>query len=216
MMVKICGITVREDAEAAVLAGAAAIGFNFYTKSSRYITEESANSIAKMLPSSVLRVGVFVNESPAQVKEVARTVMLDVAQLHGELHGQPSDYGPHVWRALSVDKDFRFTDLSIGEAEAYVLDAPAGSQYGGTGSAWDWSRFQTARKDLPVTSGSAPRLILAGGLDAGNVAGAIRIVRPWGVDACSRLESSPGKKDHHKMAAFIRAALDAVTTAADE
>ena len=194
MIIKICGITNREDALAAVEAGATALGFNFYPRSPRYITPAKAAEISRSLPGDILRVGVFVNETPAAVRDVVFRASLDVAQLHGDCR-IPS--GIRAWKALAVGAEFRPERLNDYSTEAFVLDTPAGTAYGGTGRSFDWR----------LVIGIPNKIILAGGLDAGNVAEAIRIVHPWGVDACSRLESAPGKKDHRKMAAFIQAAL---------
>ncbi len=192
MIVKVCGITNREDAIAAVEAGAGAIGFNFYPKSPRYITPAEAAAI--VVPRGVLRVGVFVNEPRAA--EIAAEAGLDIAQLHGDETEAPA--GVRVWKAFRVNEQFRLEDLERFPAEAYLLDTPT-EYYGGSGHTFDWSRAR----------GAARRILLAGGLDAENVGTAIRIAQPWGVDACSRLESSPGRKDHSRMARFIAAALAA-------
>ena len=196
MMIKICGITNRDDALAAVDGGASALGFNFYPPSPRYIEPERTREIAAGIPAGVLRVGVFVNESREHAAALARLAGLDVVQLHG--NETPADYpdGFRVWRALRVEADFQIADLQRIPAEAVVLDGPAGALFGGAGHTFDWT----------LAAGASQRLILAGGLDAGNVQQAIAIARPWGVDACSRIEQSPGRKDHARMAAFLKAA----------
>jgi phosphoribosylanthranilate isomerase len=197
MMVKICGITNPEDAAAAVSAGASALGFNFYPKSPRYVSAEKAAELAALLPAGVTRVGVFVNESAEAIAEIARQVPLDVVQLHGSC-SPPS--GARVWQAVSVTPDFDPAGLAHSEVEAFLLDAPApGERYGGTGRKFDWD----------LVRGLSGNIVLAGGLGPDNVAAAIRTVRPWGVDACSRLESAPGKKDSLKMNQFVREAREA-------
>ncbi|MBL8293016.1 MAG: phosphoribosylanthranilate isomerase [Bryobacterales bacterium] len=193
MMVKICGITNRDDARAAVESGASALGFNFYAKSKRCVTPDLAAELMAELPSTVLKVGVFVNEAPV---ELAEQLGLDVLQVHGTPAIWPRQ---NLWRALSVTSLFRAGDLDNVEADAFLLDAPSGAQYGGTGETFDWALIR----------GLPRRIIVAGGLDADNVSRAIAVAQPWGVDACSRIESAPGKKDHRKMAAFITAALRA-------
>jgi phosphoribosylanthranilate isomerase len=194
MIVKICGITNQEDASAAVAGGATAIGFNFYPHSPRYIAPESAAEIVS--PAGVLRVGVFVNESPTRLEEVARIAGLNVAQLHGD--EQPADFpaGVAVWKAARVGEGFDLARTSDWQVEALLLDGPAGELYGGSGHTFDWSLAAATRM----------RIIVAGGLDASNVARAVELARPWGVDACSRIESAPGKKDHKKMSDFLHAA----------
>ena len=182
MMVKICGITRREDAEAAVEAGASALGFIFYPQSPRYVQPSVAAQLADGL--KTLKVGVFVNESPALIESVMREARLDVAQIYGGA----APPNTHVWKA------FRPGDaVDATGAEAVLLDGPA------NGIARDWT---SAR-------GAAPKLILAGGLDASNVAEAICAARPWGVDASSKLETLPGIKDHTKVRAFVQAAREA-------
>jgi phosphoribosylanthranilate isomerase len=195
MMVKICGITNLPDALAAIDGGASALGFNFYPKSPRYLAPDRAAELVAKLPANVWKVGVFVNELAAQVAAVARHVGLDIVQLHG--NEGPADFPP----ALRVWKGFRVTGGTErpwldSPAEAVLLDGPAGKFYGGAGHTFDWN-----------LAGGAKKIILAGGLDAGNVRQAIAIAKPWGVDACSRIESAPGKKDHSRMAAFLAAAL---------
>jgi len=190
MMVKICGITNREDALAAVEGGAAALGFNFYPGSPRYIAPGDAAAIIAELPAAVWKAGVFVDESPEAILRVAREAHLDIAQLHG--NETPADYpqGIRVWKAIRV-RDGRVPESVDTGAEALLLDGPA------SGESFDWAR----------AAHSHARLILAGGLDAINVRRAIEQAHPWGVDACSRLESAPGRKDHMKMAEFLKAAL---------
>jgi phosphoribosylanthranilate isomerase len=189
MMVKICGITNHEDAAAAVQSGASAIGFNFYAKSRRYVTPAQAAEIGAGL--KVLRVGVFVNEAPARIDEIAQIAGLDIAQLHG-------DETPHEMPKLTVWKAFRSSVPWTAElfnsypADAYLLDGIEP----GSGQPFAWDR-------VPVVG---HRIILAGGLDDTNVAEAIRTLRLWGVDACSRLEKSPGIKDHQKVLRFVKAA----------
>jgi len=198
MILKICGITSQEDADAAITAGANAIGFNFYPRSPRYIAPERAAAIATA--PGIRRVGVFVNEPRQRVEEIGRVVALDVAQLHGE--ESPADFPERlaVWKAARVEPGFDLRRFDDSPAEALVLDGPAGEVYGGAGKAFDWK----------LVGVSAWRIVLAGGLDASNVAEAIALVRPWGVDACSRIESAPGKKDHKKMNEFLQAAKAAL------
>ena len=194
MLIKVCGITSVEDAREAVAAGATALGFNFFAKSPRFVEPEALAAWVDEVPRDVVRVGVFVNESSARVAEVVERCRLNVAQLHGEA----SVMGVRTWLARSVDGTFRAEDLMDGP-EAWLLDAPAGALYGGTGTTFDWALVRGLRR----------RIVLAGGLDGGNVAQAIEVAKPWGVDACSRLESAPGKKDGAKVAAFVAAARGA-------
>ncbi len=195
MMVKICGITNRDDALAAAGCGASALGFNFYPGSPRYLTLEAAKQVLESVPGNILKIGVFVNEAPDRISALARELLLDIVQLHGNAPRFPE--GLRIWRALRVTPDFDLSVLDAIPAEACLLDTPADGFEGGTGRTFDWTLARGAHR--PV--------ILAGGLDETNVRRAIETARPWGVDACSRLESSPGRKDHRKMARFIQAAL---------
>jgi phosphoribosylanthranilate isomerase len=193
MMVKICGITNLEDAKAAVDAGAAAIGFNFYHDSPRYVSPTGASLIASKLGADVIKVGVFVDDTPDFVTKVAIQVGLDVAQLHGFAEA----LGIRKWRVARASEslDEYIADESI---EALLVDTPSDKLLGGTGETFDWS----------LVRGLGKQIIVAGGLDETNVRKAIEQARPWGVDACSRLEKSPGLKDHEKMKRFIEAALE--------
>jgi len=193
MMVKICGITNREDAFAAIEGGAAALGFNFWPSSPRYIAPENARELIAGLPASVAKVGVFVDETPENVAATARETGLDVVQLHGREAANQFPAGMRVWKALRIGTNFDPSALEQYPAEAVLLDGPA------NGMVFDWT----------MAAGIERKVIIAGGLDAANVGEAIGRARPWGVDACSRIESSPGKKDHAKMAAFLKAALSA-------
>ena len=199
MMVKICGITKREDALAATEGGASALGFNFYPRSLRYVTPEAAADIIETLPPGVWKVGVFVNAPAREIARIREVAGLDIAQLHGDEPPGSMPSGVRVWKALRVDDSFQPAMLDPYDVEAFVLDAPS-EVYGGTGRTFDWSKATRTNR----------KIILAGGLDAENVTSAIRLVRPWGVDACSRLETEPGRKDHLKMARFLKAALSEI------
>ncbi|MBV8072340.1 MAG: phosphoribosylanthranilate isomerase [Acidobacteriaceae bacterium] len=189
-VVKVCGITNAEDVLAAVEAGANALGFNFYEKSPRAISPDTAREIAAGVPAGVLKVGVFVNCPPQRVHAVAAMVPLDVVQLHGE---RASGVQLRTWRAVAVTAPL---PLEESEPEAYLLDSYS-PEYGGSGRTFDWRLARNAKS----------RLILAGGLDGANVARAVETARPWGVDACSRLEVSPGRKDPRRVRDFVEAAV---------
>ncbi|HXR75813.1 MAG TPA: phosphoribosylanthranilate isomerase [Bryobacteraceae bacterium] len=192
-VIKICGITNEQDARDAVQAGATALGFNFYRKSPRYVTVEQAQVIAASLPAAVLRVGVFVNETAESIAETACYVPLDVVQLHGRMPNPLPQL--RIWRAIAVDENFDPGQLSGIDVDAFLLDAPT-DRFGGSGRSFDWVR----------AAGLKRRILLAGGLDGSNVEQGIAAVDPWGVDACSRIESSPGKKDARKVREFVAAA----------
>jgi len=191
-MVKICGITNRDDALAAVEAGASAIGFNFYRESPRYISHTGAAMITEKIPASVWKVGIFVNENPETIARCVLDAGLDIVQLYGSSEAQ----GIRVWRACKVTDWLPFFLLDD-SFEALLVDSPSESLFGGTGKTFDWSQAK----------GIAKKIVIAGGLDPDNVRAAIEQAQPWGVDACSSIEKSPGVKDHEKMTKFVKAAL---------
>ena len=191
-VIKVCGITRREDALAAVEAGATALGFIFFKGSPRYVTPERAAELGEDL--AICKVGVFVDESAVSVEAMMRVAQLDVAQIYGEAAPE----GVRVWRAVRMGKDGRWPRLQVLRKdhlphEAILLDGAA------NGQSFDWTLARNA----------AERVIVAGGLDASNVAAAIRAAEAWGVDASSKLESSPGVKDHDKVRRFVAAARQA-------
>lgn len=204
VFVKICGITNLEDALTALNAGADALGFNFYRRSSRYITTAAARRIIEALPSEALAVGVFVNESgPEEVERIADEAGVRAVQLHG-------DESPAYCRALSdrfvikalrVSRDFEPESVLEYETNAILLDAFDRDARGGTGRVIDW---QLAQRTCELV----PKLFLAGGLTIENVTEAIAAVRPYAVDACSGLECAPGRKDALRVQAFVKAAKE--------
>lgn len=203
MKIKICGITNAEDANVAVRAGADALGFIMYRKSPRWVEPEVARSIIASLPPFVLPVGVFVNEEAERVRSLMDECGFALAQLHGDesaLYCQ--NLSRPVLKALRL-KD-RATFLALAEFQGranvrgFLIDAFSDQAYGGTGQMVDWALAQEAARSSQV--------ILAGGLNPTNVAGAIQMVRPYGVDVSSGVEQRPGKKDQDKLKAFIEAA----------
>jgi phosphoribosylanthranilate isomerase len=200
--VKICGITNLADALACADAGADALGFNFYQESPRYIEPAAVRRITEQLPASIQCVGVFVNlPDAAQVKRLASEAGVQAVQLHGD---ESPAYCQKlkdlfVIKALRVKSDFNPEQVARYETEAVLLDGFSRVAFGGTGQIFDWSIAMRCR-DLVA------KLFLAGGLNANNVAAAIEAVQPYAVDACSGLESVPGRKDMRKVRAFIEAA----------
>jgi phosphoribosylanthranilate isomerase len=201
MIVKICGITNREDAQAAVDGGVTALGFIFYEKSPRYIAPEDAAGIIERLPPGVWKVGVLVNRSPAEVARIRSVAGLDIVQLQGDETPADLPTEGRIWKTLHMDEAFTTAQMDAYPVEAFLLDTASRDSYGGTGRTFDWTK----------ATGTGRRIVLAGGLDAENVRAAIAQVRPWAVDACSRLEISPGRKDHVKVARFLKAALAEAT-----
>ena len=203
MKVKICGITNAEDAQVAVLAGADALGFVFYSKSPRFVEPKVAKQIISGLPPFVLPIGVFVNEEPKVVRNVMEECGLALAQLHGdETPAYCESLERPVLRGIRLRDRGSFLAMAEYKGRAgvrgFVVDAFSESAYGGTGKTTEW--------DLAVEAARAAPILLAGGLTPENVQEAIQKVKPYGVDVSSGIEASPGKKDPAKVQAFIHAA----------
>lgn len=202
--VKICGITNLADAQAAVKAGADALGFNFYEKSPRFVLTATAAEISRALPPFTLRVGVFVNPAGEFVRRAMVECCLNVLQFHGD---EPPEFctqfGLMSMKAFRVRDTVSLPELSKYRTDAWLLDAYVSDTFGGTGEKFNWTLALEAQKPgKPV--------FLAGGLTPENVAAAIRQVQPFGVDVSSGVESSPGRKDHAKVRAFIKASKSTV------
>ncbi len=206
--VKICGITNTDDAVMAIQLGADLLGFNFYPESPRYIDPSQAQQIIRKLPAFVDTVGVFVNADSDTIRKTAGDLMLDWVQLHGDespgfcisLNNMPSQ----IIKAVRV-KDKRDIEYARNFAtDAMLLDAYHPELYGGTGERFDW-------KTLPELTGHIfGRTFLAGGINPENVTEAID-QGFYGIDICSGIESSPGKKDHKKMTKLFKNIRSLVT-----
>jgi phosphoribosylanthranilate isomerase len=202
MFVKICGITNEDDALFAVAMGADAVGFVF-APSPRQIAPQQVYDITRRLPPEVLTVGVFRDEHPSRVVEIANRSGVKAVQLHGR---ETAEQTIEIARSVRwVIKAFGADSPHLGRADQYgtdlvLLDAPAP----GSGKLFDWH----LAADVPGTV----RLILAGGLDPDNVADAIEVVEPWGVDVSSGVESAPGRKDPTKVRRFVANARAAAPT----
>ena len=197
--VKICGITNSADAQAAVDAGADALGFIFYEKSPRYIRLTDAAAISRPLAPFIMRVGVFVNAPEEFVLSAIRECGLTLLQFHGdEPPGFCTQFGLMSMKAFRVHGPETLEQIPGYETDAYLLDAFCSTTLGGTGERFNWDLAVEAQK-------FGKPIFLAGGLTAENVAGAIHKVRPFGVDVSSGVESAPGIKDHAKIKAFIAA-----------
>jgi phosphoribosylanthranilate isomerase len=189
MFVKICGITNREDAFAAIEAGASALGFVFHKPSPRCADPAAIAPWISEIPPNVWKIGVFVNEAPETIEQIAANLQLDIAQLHGDETPDCHPRGIRIWKA------FRLHNGAVPEhsypAEAILLDGP------GKGQTFDWR----------IVRRMPGKVIVAGGLTPDNVRDAIEQTNPWGVDTASGVETSPGRKDHARMKQFIQAAL---------
>ena len=191
--VKICGITNLEDAKAAVEMGADLLGFNFYPKSPRYLTVEKAIEIIDQIPTFVDTAGIFVNPTAEQIKEIADHGLLNWMQFHGDETPQFCDtlkwFHVKTIKAIRVKSAEDIARLEQFHTDAILLDAFNSKLYGGTGETFNW--------DL-IGDINTKRIFLAGGINHENAADAVRM-GVYGIDACSGIESSPGKKDHKKM-----------------
>jgi phosphoribosylanthranilate isomerase len=205
MQIKICGITSSDDALACAAVGVDMIGLNFCEQSPRYIRPVQARAIAQALPSSTQAVGIFVDTPVGEIRRVAHAVGLRVLQLHGSESpemGAELALGFEVIKGLRIDRGFNPRRASAYPTCTILLDTYHEQMPGGTGEVADWELARETRK-------FARRLFLAGGLSAENVAKAIAIVNPDGVDVCSSLESAPGVKDLERVEQFVAAARHA-------
>ena len=199
---KICGITRAEDARVAAAAGADAIGLVFYAGSPRHVSIAHAAEIVAALPPFVEAVGLFVNATAAEVRAVLATVRLGLLQFHGdETAADCQAFDCPYIKAVRVRPGVNLVQCAadFATAEALLLDAYQDGVAGGTGQSFDW--------DL-IPAGLPKPVILAGGLNAGNVGAAIRQVRPYAVDVSGGVEREKGIKDADKIAAFIRGVRD--------
>jgi phosphoribosylanthranilate isomerase len=200
--IKICGITREEDLDAAVAAGADAVGFVFYPPSPRCLTPVRAAELARRVPPFVSRVGLFVNEDEDTVAATLEVVPLELVQFHGdEDAAYCQEFGKPYLKAARMRPGLDLLEYAhaFRSAQALLLDAYV-EGYGGIGQTFDWSLIP---KQLPLP------MILSGGLHAGNVVGAIRDLRPWAVDVSSGVELAKGIKDAARIAAFVAAVKSA-------
>ena len=202
-LVKICGITNAGDARVAADAGADAVGFIF-AESPRRVGVEEARRISIALPENVIRVGVFVNEEPAEILRISREAGLDLAQLHGDETPEAvtavREAGVKVMKALRVKSAASLGALDEYEADLFLLDAHSAKARGGTGERFDWevAKSLTGRDNIVVSGGLGPE----------NVREAIEFFEPFGVDASSSLEDGPGRKNGELVRRFVLAAKD--------
>lgn len=195
--IKVCGMTRRDDVLAAAGLGVDAVGLVFYPKSPRNVSIQQARALTAELPPFVTVTALFLDPEAGKVREVLEGVRIDLLQFHG---GEPADFCrsfglPYIKAVpMGSQADLREYAQRHAQAAALLLDSHAAGQKGGTGVSFDWSL-------IPRLDGT--RIVLAGGLNRGNVATAIRVVRPYGVDVSSGVEDAPGIKDRGKMAAFV-------------
>lgn len=202
--VKVCGITSWRDARFACEAGADLVGFNFYRRSPRYVDPARARVIVRRLPEKVASVGIFVNEPEDKLIRTARLVGTQYVQLHGDETPAAVSRLRRALGAVKIIKAVRVRNASCIKkagrfrcADAILLDGFDGRRFGGAGKKFDWS--------LAARANGRTRIFLAGGLTPENITEAIRTVRPYAIDVCSGVESSPGKKDPAKVRAMLEA-----------
>jgi phosphoribosylanthranilate isomerase len=201
--IKICGLRTEADVEAAVAAGADAVGFMLYERSARFVTPQRAGELARGLPPFVTPVLVTVNDSVQRLAQALDEVPNALVQFHGdEDPARCEGLARPYLRALAVTPQTRLLDwrTSYPQACGFLLDAPVDG-YGGGGKVFDWSLIGNAD--------SALRLVLSGGLNAANVAAGIAALRPWAVDVSSGVERERGVKDAALMHRFCQAVREA-------
>ena len=196
MRVKVCGITKIEDAMLCYNLGADAIGFIFYEKSKRYIKPEDAKIIISELPAFILKVGVFVNETPQQINEIAKEIKLNAVQLHGDETPQDIDnIDLPVIKAFRVDDEFDYGVMNQYKKCTFLLDTFNKNEFGGTGEKFNWNKIPKEIKS---------KIILAGGVSIENLENIYKQINPAAIDVSSSLEMEPGKKDKKKVELFFK------------
>ena len=199
---KICGVTLPEDAEELIALGVHALGVNFWPESKRYLPVTGAAPILDACRGNIIRVGVFVNADPALPRQLFEHDLIDIAQFHGD---ESPDYCaafaddslPFI-KAIGVSNKNSLQNIGDYRASAILLDTPAPGTYGGTGERFDWNiarDFITTHPDIPV--------LLAGGITPDNAAEAVNQVHPAALDVASGAELSPGIKDMRKVKALM-------------
>ena len=212
--IKVCGITNLEDARAAVDAGADAVGFVFYEKSPRRVGPDKVQQIVQSVPADVEKVGVFVNQTEDAICRTAEQAGLTAIQMHGD------NEDPHVADLIAERSGLKILAAIAMNGpnpqgwamtwrpdvvHGFLLDSGSSSMLGGTGRTFDW-RISVDRINVIKRLGN---VVLAGGLNPGNVREAMQITTPWGVDVSSGVETRPGRKDPEKIRAFVKAVREA-------
>ena len=201
--VKICGVRTVDDALAAVEAGATAVGLNFVPSSPRFVDIATARAISRALVrTKALVVGVVANLDVEEMRALVTSAELGCLQLHGdETAADVEALLPHAYKAMPIANDDDVHAARAMPGDYLLVDAKVDGALGGSGETFEWSLVRLLATER--------RLTLAGGLNAGNVAEAVRVVRPWCVDVASGVESAPGVKDYARMRAFVDAVRSA-------
>jgi phosphoribosylanthranilate isomerase len=200
-LVKICGITNAGDARLAADAGADAIGLVF-AESPRHVGVEESHKVSVALPEEIIKVGIFVDEDPAEILRISREVGLDLAQLHGDETPETvtalREAGVKVMKALRVESAATLEAIDEYEADLFLLDAYSSRARGGTGERFDWGVAKSLK--------GRDNIVVSGGLGPENVREAVGFFEPFGVDASSSLEDGPGRKNGELVRRFVLAA----------
>jgi len=194
--IKICGVTRAADAERVVELGVAALGLNFVHGSKRRVSIEQARPIVEAVRGRIELVAVVADPTDDEVKELRDELGIESLQLHGqEPAARVSRLAPRAFKAVAIEDAADARRAASYPGERLLVDTKVGASSGGTGKVFDWQ--------LVTELARARALILAGGLTPRNVAAAIHVLQPYGVDVASGVESAPGIKDHELMAAFV-------------
>lgn len=197
LFVKICGLASGSDTQAVAALRPDALGFVLWPGSKRYARPEAVGAWTRDLPAGLLKVGVFVDASPDEVQRALAVAGLDVAQLHGA--ERPQDFagrGLRLWRALGLRSAAEAVPAGW-SVDAFLVDTYSAQSPGGTGQVGDWAAARSFVQRCPQP------VLLAGGLNSGNVKAAVAAVQPWGVDVSSGVEAAPGRKDLANVREFI-------------
>jgi phosphoribosylanthranilate isomerase len=194
--IKICGNTRSEDVQLAIELGADLLGFIF-TRSKRQVRVDEIKGVIAQVPAGIERVGVFIDETPEQIGEVAQACGLTAIQVYRPLTEKDRSLGLLLLPAFRVQEGEDLTAIRLENGDHPLFDTWAPDTIGGTGRAWAWPQATVVARRYPV--------VVSGGLTPDNVDGAVRELHPWAVDVCSGVEAEPGRKDPAKLRAFVEA-----------
>jgi phosphoribosylanthranilate isomerase len=194
--IKICGNTRGDDVELAVELGADLLGFIF-TRSKRQVRVDEIKGVIAQVPAGVERVGVFIDETPEEIGQVAQACGLTAIQVYRPLTEKDRSLGLLLLPAFRVQEGEDLTATALESGDHPLFDTWTPDTIGGTGLAWAWPQAKAVARQYPV--------VVSGGLTPDNVDGAVRALHPWAVDVCSGVEAEPGRKDHAKLRAFVEA-----------
>jgi phosphoribosylanthranilate isomerase len=202
--IKICGNTRKQDVDLAVELGVDLLGFIF-GPSKRQIDVARGKALVADVPAGIERVGVFVDEPTAAIREAVEACALTAVQIYRQITSEDRQLGVALLPVVRVGNGDNLDGLTFETTDHPLLDTWASNTTGGgTGRTWEWTRATRLARRYPI--------IVSGGLNPINVAGAVQRLKPWGVDVCSGVEAEPGRKDHAKLQAFVNAVRRAEQT----